>query len=198
MKEKEEKPLEEGCEETTLPMEKGAVKAAPASEEEAVRKLEDEIDACKKEAGENLGKYLRKCADFENYKKRAEKEKAAISEFANEALIKEILPVLDNLERVIEHSKEGAAEEAVARLKEGAELTLKHLRDVLNKSGVEEIKADGVKFDPSRHEALGHEETDCLESGTVTKVVQRGYTLNERLLRPALVMVAAEPREKER
>lgn len=135
--------------------------------------------------------YMRKCADLENFKKRAEKERRDILRFGNEGLIREVLTVVDNLERALEHiNDESMEDDASDSLKEGVELTVKNLFAILTKFGLEEIKADGEQFDPTKHQAISHEESDEHESGAVVKELQRGYFLKERLLRPSLVIVA--------
>ena len=105
----------------------------------------------------------------------------------NESLIKELLPVIDNLEMAIEHSQDGTAVEA---LREGVELTLKGLKDSLEKSGLEEIKALGDLFDPCFHQAVSEQEDKSVDSGSILVELQKGYTLNERLIRPAMVVVS--------
>ncbi len=172
-------------------------KELAAEYEEAAEQLRKELDEKTKEAEEFRNKYLRKCADFENYKKRMDKEKSALVSFANEELIKELLGVLDNLERALEHFEESPSEEAaVNSLRSGVELTLKNMHDILKKFGLKEIEAMGKPFDPTMHEALSHEESEEYESGIVIKELQKGYLLNERLLRPSLVVVAKGPSGK--
>jgi len=151
-----------------------------------------EMERLKKEARESREKYLRKCADLENYKKRAQKEKTELANFSNEVLLKELLPVIDNLERALEHFEEEKNSEgqAAPSLKEGVELTLKSLFGVLDRFGLKEVNAIGERFDPTLHEALAHEESEGAESEVVTKQLQKGYLLKGRLLRPALVIVA--------
>jgi len=138
--------------------------------------------------------FLRKCAEMENFKKRIEKEKIDAIIYANNAIVKDILTVTDNLERALAHCKEGQDNnddnENNDSLKDGVELTLKSMYEVLARHGVEEIKAEGKKFDPNMHEAVSHEEKNGVESDTVTTVFQKGFMLKEKLLRPALVIVA--------
>ncbi len=162
-------------------------------EESPVERLKKELEEKNAEVERLKELYLRKCADLENYKKRVEKEKSLLVEFANEELIKELLPVMDDLERAIEHIKAGEKDEkALESMLNGVELTLKKFFDVLKKFGLESIPAEGEKFDPSKHEAISHEETEEFESGTVIKELQKGYLLKKRLLRPTLVVVAKE------
>src|SRR3989338_8753402 len=150
-----------------------------------------------KEAEVTFDKFLRACADLENYKKRAEKEKGELISFSNERFIKEVLPVADNLERAIDHIED---ESDLAAVKDGIKLVLDSLLAVLKKFGVEAASAMGDKFDPTRHEAVSHEETDSSDPGTVIKEFHKGYYLNGRLLRPAMVVIAKateKPKEKE-
>lgn len=169
--------------------------AEPESGE--IKTLRDALEAKDKECAEALDKFMRSRADFDNYKKRVEKEKASLLEFANESFAKELLSFPDNLERALHHSRDtrSGADNGlhVEALRSGVELTLKGIHDVFKKFGIEPLIALGKKFDPSRHEALGFEETEESEDGTVTKEVQKGYMFRERLLRPSLVIVAKNP-----
>jgi molecular chaperone GrpE len=145
----------------------------------------------------NYDLYLRSMADVENIKKRAAKEKEEWVKYANESLIKSILPVIDNLEKAIVHSRDRNGQDS---LREGVELTLKGLKESLGKSGVQEIAAQGAPFDPRYHEAVYEAEDDRTTAGTVVQELQRGYTFNGRLLRPAMVVVSsgrAKNRSKE-
>jgi len=163
-----------------------------------IERLRVELDAKIKEVEENRDKFLRKCADLENYKKRVEKEISDLLNFANEELLKALLPVIDNLERALEHSRKEKKEAGeLDALMNGVELTLKNMADVLKKFGVSEIKSEGERFDPQRHEALGHEESERFEGETVIKELQKGYLLKDRLLRPSLVIVSKKPQNKE-
>lgn len=167
-------------------------------EEGEIKNLRDALEAKNKECAEALDKFMRKCADFDNYKKRVEKEKASLLEFANESFAKELLNFPDNLERALHHSREGTDNDAQTEaLRSGVELTLKGIHDVFKKFGIEPIPALGKIFDHSRHETLGFEETSESEDGTVVKEVQKGYMFRERLLRPSLVIVARNPSAKE-
>ncbi len=158
----------------------------------------DEIDALKKELFESEEKFLRKCAEIENFKKRMEREKQSSLNYANEELLKALLPSIDNLERALTHSTE---ESSVNSLKDGVELTLKELLSTLKKIGLEPVEAEGAPFDPNKHEALSHEDSDEHDDNIVIKELQKGYMYKERLIRPALVIVAKkssdEKKEKE-
>jgi molecular chaperone GrpE len=131
--------------------------------------------------------YLRLLADMENVKKRNAKERGEWHKYANEALIKEILPVVDNLEKAIIHSQDANGLHA---LREGVELTLKGLKDALTRSGVQEVEALGIPFDPCFHEAVSQLEDQKVEAGVVLQELQKGYILNGRLIRPSVVVVS--------
>lgn len=127
---------------------------------------------------------LRTLADFENFRKRSEREKADFFRFAVSALMKDILPVLDNFDRALDHAEEGD------EFHKGVLLIYKQLFDLLEKSGLRTIDEANVAFDPNIHEAVVREENDALPTHTVAAILQKGYFLHDRLLRPALVKVA--------
>ena len=128
-------------------------------------------------------KYLRLLAEFQNYKKRTKKEKTDLYSYANEKIMTELLEVLDNFERALE-------QEAGDGFKEGMELIFTQLTNVLTKAGLAEITALGEDFDPNVHNAVMAEETEEYESGKVSGVMQKGYTLNGKVIRPSMVKVA--------
>ncbi|MEK7306278.1 MAG: nucleotide exchange factor GrpE [Nitrospirota bacterium] len=132
-------------------------------------------------------KYLRICADFENYKKRSMKEQMESAKYANERILKELLPAIDNLERAILHSKETSD---LKGLVEGVELTYKQFLDSLGRFGVKVVQSIGEPFDPSRHQALGQVESDKHDENIVIEELQKGYLLEDRILRPALVNIS--------
>lgn len=149
----------------------------------------EEGGCCKKEEepeDEDLNnKYLRLMADFQNFKRRTEKEKSDIYAYANEKIVGELLNVIDNFERALEHAPE--SDDGFA---EGMRMIFKQLQDVLEKSNVTEIKALGEDFDPNFHNAVMMEDSNEYESGKVTAVLQKGYLLNNKVVRPAMVKVA--------
>jgi molecular chaperone GrpE len=128
---------------------------------------------------------LRLAADFENYKKRAARERLEYLTLANERLVKELLPILDDLERALE----AAAEHEEAKLEEGVRLVHRSLAQLLEREGLKEIGADGA-FDPHVHEALLTQPSEKHESGDVLDVIQKGYRLGDRVIRPARVIVS--------
>jgi molecular chaperone GrpE len=132
-------------------------------------------------------KHLRLAAEFENYKRLAQRDQREYSRFANEQILKELLPVLDNLERAIKSAKASRNTEALIH---GVELTLKQFMEVLSKFGVRPISSVGQPFDPSRHEAVTRIENRDVPENTVVEEYHKGYLLHERVLRPAMVAVA--------
>ena len=148
--------------------------------------LVEKIQELQKESQRNYDLYLRSQAEMENMKKRNRKDKEDWLKFASETLIKEMLPVLDNLEKALSHSNN---ENTVHALKEGIHLTLKGLKDSLSKSGLEEVKALGESFDPCFHEAVSEMDDPKSKPGIVITELQKGYVLNSRLIRPAMVVV---------
>ena len=144
------------------------------------RELEDELS-------ETRERVLRTAADAENFKKRLQREKEEQTRYANESLVRELLPVIDNLERALEHSEAGADQ---GGLLEGLNMTLKGFLDTLTRFGCTPVEAAGKPFDPNFHEAVSQEESADHEPNTVLRELQKGYMLKERLLRPAMVLVA--------
>ncbi|MBI4775247.1 MAG: nucleotide exchange factor GrpE [Deltaproteobacteria bacterium] len=151
---------------------------------------EDALARKEKEAKENYDRWLRCQAEFENYKKRQERDRVEFCRYANEGIIKQLLPTLDNLERAITHSRNGNATDSLI---EGVELTLNGLMDALQKQGLKRIEAVGEKFDPNFHEAVMTEENNKVEDMTVLSEVLKGYLLHDRVIRPSMVVVAKEP-----
>lgn len=137
-----------------------------------------------KEANERM---LRAAADLENYKKRAQKEKEELQKFGVEKLLKDLLPVLDNFDRALEQAAKGATVEAFA---EGVKMTKKFFEDTVGKHGVKGFRAQGEPFDPHRHEAVQQIDSAEVPQNHVAVELVRGYTLHERLIRPAMVVVS--------
>ena len=158
--------------------------------EESVEELKAACLEKEKEIEELKERLLYQQADFENFKRLKAKEKQDVLRFGNETLIKELLPVIDNLERAIEHA--GNTEEAKA-IAEGVALTLSGFLKVLEKFDVKRVEAIGRPFDPNFHEAIYQEEKEGAEPGAVTGELQKGYVMDGRLLRPSMVSVAKKP-----
>ena len=170
--------------------------AAKKGEAESLagKTIEDRLSEKEREAQENYDKWLRSLAELENYKKRQEREKAELCKFAQESLIRGLLPVLDNIDRAIEHSK---INHVPASFIEGLELARKSFWEVLQKNGVEAINAAGEKFDPNFHEAIMQQEDPEREENTIISEAQKGYMLHDRLLRPSMVVVAKKSTAEE-
>jgi len=153
---------------------------------------EDQADAVgelEAERDELLNDLKRVAADFENYRKRVARDQESLVARAHERLVKELLPVLDDLERALS----AAEEHEEAKLEEGVRLVHRELADALQREGLAEIETNG-RFDPHVHEALLSQPSEA-EEGSVLEVVQKGYRLGDRVLRPARVVVAARPED---
>ena len=149
--------------------------------------LEEQLAALEAERDERLNDLKRVAADFENYRKRVARDQESLVARAHERLVKELLPVLDDLERALA----AAEEHEEAKLEEGVRLVHRELADALEREGLAEIETNG-RFDPHVHEALLSQPSEA-EEGSVLEVVQKGYRLGDRVLRPARVVVAARP-----
>jgi molecular chaperone GrpE len=163
-----------------------------AAEEESI---EERLRAAEAKAEKNHDRLLRVTAEFENYKKRMERDTNDFRKFANEALIKDILPIVDNLERALEIS-EGDNQKTYQGIREGVEMTLKGLLDSLKKYGVVPIESLEQPFDPNFHQAVMQEESDRYPESTVSQELQKGYMMQDRLLRPAMVVVSTKSASK--
>jgi molecular chaperone GrpE len=155
--------------------------------EEILEELKQKLEEKEKEAGELKERLLYQQADFENFKKLKAKEKQEALKFGNETLVKDLLPVIDNLERAIQH---GCKSEDSKAIVEGVELTLNSFLKVLEKFGVTRVDALEREFDPNVHEAIAQEAREDKAPGTVVTELQKGYIMDGRLLRPSMVTVA--------
>lgn len=155
----------------------------------------DELQAARDEAKESYDRFLRVSAEFDNYKKRVIRETAEFKKFANETLIREILPIIDNLERAIESSATDA--ETKNGLVEGVDMTLREMLKVFEKFDVKPIAAIGKTFDPCFHQAVTQEKSDDHPDNTVIRELQKGYTMHDRLIRPAMVIVSSAKTDNE-
>ena len=163
----------------------------PANEERILEEkeeveAEDPLARAQRERDEYLDLARRTQADFENYRKRAAKEAAAAGERAKSGLVRELLPIVDNLERALKSADEGEQ-----HLAEGVRLVHSELVAVLERNGVQQFDPAGERFDPTEHEALSVRDHDGAESGLVLAVVEKGYRSNGTILRPARVVVSA-------
>ncbi len=166
--------------------------ASDPSETEASgpQAVESELDRLAAEAREMRLLAQRKQAEFENYRKRIERERIETVKYAAFDLVRDILPVLDNLERALEAAKQSATSETESRLREGVAIICKQFGDTLMKLGLAEVDAKNEPFDPHVHEAVTRVESDEHPEGTVVDVLQKGYFFKDRLLRPSMVSVS--------
>jgi molecular chaperone GrpE len=145
------------------------------------------------QAGEELqilqDKYMRLAAEFENYKRRAQRDQSDAIRYANESLLKNLLPTIDNLERAIQSGIDASASGALI---EGVQLTHKQFLETVGKLGVRQVSSEGSAFDPNIHQAVAQVESETATPNTVVEEFQKGYFLHDRILRPAMVTVAKE------
>ena len=147
------------------------------------------------EAKANYDLFIRERADLENFKRRMQREQAEAVRYANEPLIRDLLPVLDNLERAVGHAQGGGNGQSLV---EGVSLVIRSFLDTLEKYGVSRVNAKGEQFDPSKHEAMAQTERSDLAPNTVVDAYCPAYLLHGRLLRPAMVTVAKAPAEEKK
>ncbi|MFO7557590.1 MAG: nucleotide exchange factor GrpE [Desulfobacterales bacterium] len=164
-----------------------------ADQEDEAPSPDDEFEAVRQEARDNYDRFVRLSAEFENYKKRASREMSEFRKYANEMIIRELLPVVDNLERAIESS--GDDENSNSCVVEGVGMTLKEILKVFDQFEVKQIESLGQPFDPGFHEAVMREESDEYPENTVIKEFQKGYLMHDRLIRPAMVVVSSAKTE---
>ncbi len=158
----------------------------------ARQELEQVLEQTRKEVENFREKWLRSAADLENYRKRAQREREETLRFGNEKLLRDFLPMLDDLERAVDMSVQAAGENA--SVLDGVRLVQKKFIGQLEKHGVATFEAVGESFDPTKHEAVQQSHGDA-PAGTVMTQLQRGFMLNDRLLRPAMVVVSLGPQE---
>ncbi len=161
-----------------------------APEPSEVERLTGDLAAAREEVQRLEDQFLRQAAETENYRKRVAREKQDAIRYANESLVRDLLPVIDDLERAVEHGRTGGNGQS---LLDGVELVLRTCLEALQKHGVTQVTAKGEPFDPEKHEAFAQVETAEHEANTVVDEVHRGYYLGDRLLRPSLVSVAKTP-----
>ena len=168
----------------------GTAPEASAEEPSAVPDdLEEKLQAAERQAQENHDRFLRVAAELDNFRKRKEREIGDLRKYANQTLLKELLAVVDNLERALAASRETSEPEG---LRDGVEMTLKELLKIFEKFGVQPIEALQQPFDPNLHEAVMQESSDAVPANAVVKELQKGYLLRDRLLRPSMVVVSKE------
>ncbi|OQY04676.1 MAG: nucleotide exchange factor GrpE [Desulfobacteraceae bacterium 4572_123] len=172
-------------EENTVVEDSGVNKPVEATEQTEDPK--EMLEIALKKADKNYDSFLRVSAEFDNYKKRTAREMNDFRKFANESLVKDLLPVVDNLERALESSDGNGKSDGIAA---GIELTLKEILKILDRFSVKPIDALGKNFDPCFHQAVLQEETCDHEENMVLKELQKGYMLHDRLIRPSMVVVS--------
>ena len=174
--------------------EDGHVKGSeqPAASEEF---SSEEIERMAGQLVENRDKYVRLLADFDNFRRRAHKDRQDVIEYGHENLVKDLLSTVDNLDRAIEHAHQNDGGD-LASLLQGVELVQREFYAVFAQHEVHVIDAEGSEFDPSLHEAMAQVQDDSVAPNTVIEVLQKGYQLRDRLLRPARVVVAKSPADE--
>jgi molecular chaperone GrpE len=161
-------------------------------EPQAEQSVEERVEAAEAKAQEHLDDLKRLAADFDNYRKRVARDQAELSRRSNERLLNELLPVLDDLERALE----AASQHEEAKLEEGVQLVHRSLSSLLARHGLSEIETEGA-FDPHVHEAMLAQPADGAEDGSVLQVLQKGYRLGDRVMRPARVIVAQNTQQRD-
>jgi molecular chaperone GrpE len=159
----------------------------------AVTDARGEVAVLRAELSDLKDRWLRERAELENFKRRAAREKSDALRFGSEGLLKDLIPIIDNLHRALAHARTSGDVDPIVT---GVELVLRGFDEVLERHGVRVVEARGVPFDPSRHEAISHVESEA-PANTVIDEHQRGYVLHDRLLRPALVTVGKGPRPED-
>lgn len=178
--------------ETAAPAPGPAESAEPVT---VVSLTPEQLEALKERAGradENWDRLLRTTADFENFKKRAARERLDAVQYANAALLQKLLPVLDHFDMALA-AAQAARNENASSLQAGVAMIQQQLQNVLTEAGLEEVDAAGKLFDPALHEAVSMQETADVPEDHVAQQIRKGYKLRERLLRPAAVIVAKKP-----
>ncbi len=161
-----------------------ACEQEPKSDKKKRSKKDDEIALLKEQLDQKNDLLIRTAAEFDNFKKRTERERAGIAEFAKAGIIKQLLPILDNIDRA------AAADSGSEDYIKGIELIVKQFLGIASTIGIEELGGAGDKFDPNFHEAVMHIEDETLEENVIVEVLQKGYKLGDTVIRPAMVKVA--------
>jgi len=164
--------------------------AAPATDNSAAPDtLEAKLEKAEQQARDNHERFLRAAAELDNFRKRKEREVSDLRKYANQSLLRELLGVVDNLERALASSGENGTPDGLV---EGVDMTLKELLKIFDQFGVTPVESLEKPFDPTVHEAVMQEPSDTVPANTVIKELQKGYMLRDRLLRPAMVVVSSE------
>ena len=166
-----------------------SIKATEANDQDPIQSLEDRLEIVAKESQENYDRLLRVSAEFENYKKRSARELADTQKYANQSLVRDLLPIIDSLELALKSAAE-PTNQADGCLLDGVALTRKEILKVFENNHIDQIEAIGKPFDPNFHEAVMREESDEYPENTVISELQKGYLMHDRLIRPTMVIVA--------
>lgn len=169
--------------------------AEALSAEDEITLLRSQLQEKEAEVKAHYDLFLRERADLENFKRRMQREKGEALRFANEPLIRDLLPILDNLERAVAHAQGGGNSQPLV---EGVSLVLRSFLDMVEKYGVSRVSAKGQLFDPAKHEAMAQVENNEVVPNTVVDEYAPAYLLHDRLLRPALVVVAKPPTDEKK
>ena len=184
-KEKMHEQTEETVENTEVKEENTAEETVETVEENKEPTMEEKLEEAQKQAKDNLDKYIRQLAEFENFRKRSNSEKTAMYSNGVRDTVEKLLPVIDNFERAVE-----AADDKEDPMYKGVEMILKQFMEILENLGVKEIPSKGEPFDPNVHSAVMHIDDESCDENVVVEVFQKGYTLGDKVIRPSMVKVA--------
>ncbi len=184
-KEKMQEQTEETVENTEVKEENTAEETVETVEENKEPTMEEKLEEAQKQAKDNLDRYIRQLAEFENFRKRSNSEKTAMYSNGVRDTVEKLLPVIDNFERAVE-----AADDKEDPMYKGVEMILKQFMEILENLGVKEIPSKGEPFDPNVHSAVMHIDDESCDENVVVEVFQKGYTLGDKVIRPSMVKVA--------
>ena len=184
-KEKMQEQTEETVENTEGKEENTTEETVETVEENKESTMEEKLEEAQKQAKDNLDKYIRQLAEFENFRKRSNSEKTAMYSNGVRDTVEKLLPVIDNFERAVE-----AADDKEDPMYKGVEMILKQFMEILENLGVKEIPSKGEPFDPNVHSAVMHVDDESCDENVVVEVFQKGYTLGDKVIRPSMVKVA--------
>ncbi len=184
-KEKMQEQTEETVENTEVKEENTTEETVETVEENKEPTMEEKLEEAQKQAKDNLDKYIRQLAEFENFRKRSNSEKTAMYSNGVRDTVEKLLPVIDNFERAVE-----AADDKEDPMYKGVEMILKQFMEILENLGVKEIPSKGEPFDPNVHSAVMHIDDESCDENVVVEVFQKGYTLGDKVIRPSMVKVA--------
>ncbi|MGA8181978.1 MAG: nucleotide exchange factor GrpE [Desulfobacterales bacterium] len=186
---------DETVSEDKKPKNNGPKKEESSQTVDPLKEMAEKVESLKKEAAEHHDRLLRVAAEFENYKKRSAREMSDFRKFANESFAKAMLPVVDSLDLAI--ASASSDQQANSSVVEGLTMTIKEIYKVFEQFGVQPIESLGRTFDPVFHQAMMQEETEAYPGNTVSRELQKGYMIHDRLLRPAMVVVSKKKETSE-